>query len=192
MKNLLTFEEFINEDANSYYDSEYNLEWDDYDARIFMYYKRKFMISDKPTYHRAYMLYKKGIDTLRSDLKNPGRLWLDREIIAFWEYPKTLRVLKLIAEDIKKAININVMDPKWKIMIKTDKLDVYRDSIYTLIPTNDFRGSEDLTEKEFNKNHVISPLKKKKGIFPSGFGSEKGGQMKKFQSRYTSENKNDI
>lgn len=84
--------------------------------------------------------------------KYEGRLWLDGKLISFWKYPSKINFFKLISK-LEKELNIKIINNNWRVQV----YDNARREI--LIPIENYTG------KQYNplrKDHILSPLKKKK------------------------------
>ncbi len=123
----------------------------------------------------------------RFDLKYPGRIWLKEKVISFWKYPETHKDLYDVLSDIeneffrkfKRPWSINPND--WQIEIVDKKLEGdnfpkrfmewadAEDAI--LIPVKDYYGSDEWSEETKAKEHIQSPMEKKKKKVPYGIGS---------------------
>ncbi|MCK9477726.1 MAG: hypothetical protein M0R46_17570 [Candidatus Muirbacterium halophilum] len=133
--------------------------------------------------------------------KNSGRLWFERKIITFWDYPTTYKELKEILKDIQEAYNrdgrrkkIDFFDGKWQIETGYSvepELDDFENDVKfqqaydywnynksILIPISDYKEGDGWTPEQKSKAHVANWKEreklKKKGIIehPKGFGSE--------------------
>lgn len=54
----------------------------------------------------------------RDTLIYSGRIWLDKKIISFWEYPKTTRHRKQVVEDLEEMFRIKIIgNPEWVVEV---------------------------------------------------------------------------
>lgn len=212
-KNLKTFSESLNEDAEWVYvvdDDGYSkcvAYFENDDARAFGYYDKKYptafirtdifggkygidpdtltmiVAQDKNVYHKDLSNSKLGVSSYRSDLIYPGRMWVDKHIITFWQYPPKEDIDRVL-EDIKEnsVDNIDWSDD-WKIEVFKDEIGFsgWTSSNYggkTLIPLEEYTDSKSHTEEEIKTPHLLSPVQKEKLKkqgklnIPPGFGSE--------------------
>lgn len=118
----------------------------------------------------------------RNDYKFAGRLWIDKKLISFWDYPSKQELKKVMKDLKKEGIRI---DNNWKIEVVDTKgkyetpelgVDPMDDEKYWDVPTKfvtikDYIGSE----KQLNKgaSHMLSPKYKKHKKIPMGVGSRK-------------------
>ena len=121
-----------------------------------LYKEYNISISDKHNYHFE------------------GRLWLDKKIISFWEYPSRERLEEVITEIEKEifeneGIKENILtSPQWFI-------EVNFQGEKEIIPLTQYTGSSKVQRKE----HEKSPLLKTKRKTHHSFGSEKLGYRQK-------------
>ena len=155
---------FINEDPNfvednTTNDSEYYATFYDSDAVVFLryihdgeiyyiendgLYKTHKMIADYFDFKKPYGRY----------IKERGRLWKNKKLISFWDYPNKQNFLKLIA-DLQRELNIRIKNNNWMVEVypTNDK------SKSILIPVEDYQG------KYYNPppvDHVLPPSQKQK------------------------------
>ncbi len=169
-------------------DRKTELHFSDTDAYAFGYFDGKMLISASGNIHFGIV---QGRD--RTFFKYSGRLWVNRKIISFWEYPpknKMRKVLGDIEETYKKEKekDLNLLsDPEWRIEIITeeDKTDIdYKPKHMfswkgakgsELIPLKDYVGSAERSPEELAKDHIMSPLEKAKRLTskPSGYFKSK-------------------
>jgi hypothetical protein len=131
--------------------------------------------------------------------KNPqyiGRLWLNSKIISFWVYPSD-NLFKKIIEKLEKKLKLKIFNNDWRIEVlknednilkttydkKLDVNDYYFSLDYdeyeptpTLIPIEDYVGSENQSEKD-KLWHLMNAEEKKKatiiGKKPEIYGGSK-------------------
>lgn len=120
----------------------------------------------------------------RNELTFPGRLWFDKKLISFYEYPPSEQLPKVL-EDIKETIYdeqnivINWTD-EWLIEIYKpafddgeywddfeDNPDDYWDET-ELVPLTEFVGSEDVDMNNIPP-HLMSPLEKTEYLKKHGY-----------------------
>jgi hypothetical protein len=105
-----------------------------------------------------------------------GRVWLNKKMISFWEYPDAEDFLLLIS-DLEKELGQPILGKKWKIEVLDmdwQKLKDQKrpDGFKTeLVSVKDYQRSEQRTEEDFGQEHIKSPLFKAKHVAP-GFGSK--------------------
>jgi hypothetical protein len=115
-----------------------------------------------------------------------GRLWKDKKIISFWDYPPPEdfeKVIKSIESELydKEKIDLDIWnDPDWKVEViispedgepiwNTKFSSITPMEYHTkLIPVKNYGGSLNPERTE----HEKSPLIKKKSSVPYGFGSK--------------------
>ena len=117
----------------------------------------------------------------RSGFGYHGRLWVNKEIISFWEYPskeKLPQLIKMLQDEINNIYGININFSTFQIEIKqneyvadldTDDEDYEPDIDWeqsqkngTLIPIKDFISSNDATEREMQAIHLLPSDEKMK------------------------------
>lgn len=116
----------------------------------------------------------------RSGFGYPGRLWVNKKIISFWEYPnkeKLHLLIKMLRDEINNIYGINIDFSAFEIEIKQNEyvadLDI-DDEDYEpdmdwaqsqkngiLIPIKDFISSNDATEHEMQAIHLLPSDEKK-------------------------------
>jgi len=121
-----------------------------------------------------------------------GRVFTIAKIISFWHYPKDKKELKKVCDDIKKETGLDIWKDDWKIEIYSSKTissninsdnkllkdwsDEYKkefdDLKIELIPIKQYKQSNEIPDNEKSKQHILSPMKKKKRIVPNGIGSK--------------------
>jgi len=182
-----------------------NLSWNDDDSYVFGYYNGKMYIERKgnhTTLHWSIPPEKRlPMDNYLSDhewsrnmYKYPGRVWLRRKVISFWEYPPKYELQKVM-RDIKKLGTPMGNLKDWKIEV-IDKKGKYEapETLFgydspeaagwvawnattvakaggkiKFIPVDEYIGSEKQVGKEIQ--HMLSPMKKKSVAVPYGAGS---------------------
>jgi hypothetical protein len=110
-----------------------------------------------------------------------GRLWKNKKIISFWEYPDR-KTYKFMIDGINKELEFfypkqkwDIMnDPEWKIEILPQDIKTWKNKINSfktkLIPLRDYMGSAKRSEDDLSQEHIKSPLLKQKRV-PRGWGS---------------------
>lgn len=94
-------------------------------------------------------------DLTRHTIDYSGRLWMDKKLISFWKYPRPnelKKILQAISKEIEKVYG-NVID------LLDYKIEV--DTMENFIPVSEFIGSSDASQEEIDKDHVLSPIRKK-------------------------------
>jgi len=94
---------------------------------------------------------------IRNDFKYPGRLWTDEKIISFWKYP-TKEELPKVLKDIEDVSDVK-FDEDWMIEV-VDNSNGYKDSDF--ISFEEYEGSPDWNDREFETEHEKSPILKTK------------------------------
>lgn len=157
----------------------------------FGYYKGKMRIGKINSVHPAIKMFYPDMEednfNGRNDMKYPGRIWISDKVISFWEYPNSKIDLYKILKDIEKEFLKKFRKPftinpnNWYIEIVDKKLEGENfpenfmewgdaeDAI--LIPMNDYKGSDEWSKEAIDKEHVKSPLVKKRKKVPWGVGS---------------------
>ena len=175
------------------------LSYSDGGAHPFGIYKNKAFIGDEGGVHfniRQDLVDRGVIDDeemdsyprLRGAWKFPGRMWVSKKVISFWDFPKESQMKSIISK-LEKAIGIKMWNNGWKVEVIDKGGKIYRPdsreydeeepSWYEydtggnikLIPVEDYAGSQKQVGK--GKSHVISPVLKKKKQVPKGMGSLK-------------------
>jgi hypothetical protein len=129
---ITKFDKFLNESPDQcYFDGDY-INYENDDAIAFGYYKGVLGFSKFSEWHCRIF----GVS--RDKLINPGRLWKDHKIIAFWDIdPRTS--LKQTVDDINnKALSLKdnlpeyyfQIDDSWVIEVRNK--ETYNDEIYNL------------------------------------------------------------
>jgi hypothetical protein len=168
-------------------------------AHPFGIYKNKAFIGDEGGVHyniRQDLVDRGEIDDeemdsyprLRGAWKFPGRLWVSKKIISFWDFPKESQMKGVISK-LEKATGKKIWKNGWKVEVIDKGGKIYRpdsrgsdeeepswDEYETggnvkLIPVEDYAGSQKQVGK--GKSHVVSPMDKKKKKVPKGMGSLK-------------------
>ena len=121
-----------------------------------------------------------GIGSSRSHFEYPGRLWIYKNIISFWNYPdknKLPNLLKSLSKEINNIYGLNIDFSNYRVEIKnseyqadlnTDDEDYEPDyewetnsKIGNLIPIKDFIGSEDASAEEIQNIHTLPSAEKR-------------------------------
>jgi len=124
----------------------------DSDARPFAYYDNELHLGLYKEIHN--FLMSRVFNGEHPDVKLEGRIWLDKKIISFWEYPKDNAQLEQVVVDIEDVLKeegnemIIWNDPDFKIEVKiTDEkknqmgLNDYLKNmdLYELIPLKEYK-----------------------------------------------------
>jgi len=193
-----------------------SISYNEYGAYPFGYYESDLVIGYEGDTHKdiEYMNDSGFLDTVedRSSLYCPGRLWTEKKIISFWQYPETKEEMENLIEDInniaeKKDIEISI-DDSWQVEIRNfdndefnrrvnyifdntkDKLsyiDVSRrvhKQQYVLISITDYIGPMDSNEVD-QSPHLLPPEKKKKVLMKNGYRA-KETKWKKYMKPFES------
>lgn len=101
-----------------------------------------------------------------------GRVWTDKKLISFWEYPDAEDFLILI-DDLEKELGQPILGKRWKVEVLNDGPWKGRDDGFQteLVPVKDYKGSEQRSQEDLGKEHIKSPLFKAKHV-AQGFGSK--------------------
>lgn len=122
----------------------------------------------------------------------PGRFWLDKLVISFWEYPKNAKELDKTIDDINKKIGPNYkIDDDWEIDLG---LSDFRSS--KLAQIGSYKSSKEAKPADKGQAHIAFG---KHGNVPAGVGSkfkyknqQPGETVAQMRARLkTSENKSD-
>ena len=157
----------------------------DKNAVAFGYHNDEFYMGKLGSPHGSINLY--GLDTTnRSDFKYAGRVWFDKMIISFWDYP-SVSILKQILSDLDKSMeemygmNYNLVGSEDKLMIEVIPLDKVRDKSNLgwkwdadnsiLIPVSEYTGSIGWSPDIKVKKHI--EIGKGGESVPDGIGSRK-------------------
>ena len=179
--------------------------WNDYNTYPFGYYNNKFYMGNERQNHSQLSDYypelkQEGLDKYEREkggtkfvpknltrlaFKYAGRVWTDKKLLSFWEYP-SVKVLKQFLKDINKdrteRIGIPALDfnsSEWTIEIKDTR------GKEEIIKLADYKGSNDQSKESQAKAHVDSPMHKKKKKVPKGVGSNSQKyQDKQKEKRY--------
>ena len=144
-------------------------DYGDLDARPFAMiedYGNDVFVGDPQAMHdEIYQAYDIPVDI---PMKYEGRIWTNRKIISFWNYPPR-NIIKTYVKNLGDALNINIWDdPDYRIEVKD--IDTDDDSI--LIPLQQYDGSINPSDAE-KQQHLLSPIQKKKTEVPQGVGSKR-------------------
>jgi len=96
-----------------------------------------------------------------------GRLWTERKVIAFWQYP-TKEKLNSIISDLNQKFHGIEIDNSWKIIVTVNGVEKF-------VSVADYTGGK-LSAEDYEKykQHMMSPLiKHQQGLVvtPKGWGS---------------------
>lgn len=157
---------------------QFGASYENKDARAFGYYKNKFYggYDSKIVHYELIGVEDKNFPKERYDFDYPGRLWLRKKVISFWEYPPKSKFKKII-NDLEKFYKIKICgDSRWKLEVidSKNKYEVDKDWEFEdvkFISIQDYIGSQKQIGKELS--HVKSPMLKKKKKAISGVGSSK-------------------
>lgn len=101
----------------------------------------------------------------RTMFKFAGRLWYEKKIISFWEYPENkqelLSILNMLKDKMKKIYQVDIDLNEYSIEILTEKGEIFDDdNIYELIPISKYVGSVEHSEETLNAPHLMSDKEK--------------------------------
>jgi hypothetical protein len=132
----------------------------DDDARAFWYEDGNFHLGSAGQTHP---------EGIRKEGFFSGRVWTDKKLISFWEYPAAEEFLILIA-DLEKELGQPILGKRWKVEVLDGKWRKEDNFQTELVPIKDYQGSEQRSEEDLGKEHIKSPLLKDKKL-PQGWGS---------------------
>lgn len=144
-------------------DDSYDLRWEDDDAVVFGVARvnNKFYV-EKDSMHST-MANNYGIGHTRSSFYYAGRLWLNSKTMSFWDYPKEKEKLFDLIKKLEKELEIKIFNNGWLIEVYENTPE--RKPI--LIPIEKYTGEyHNPPQEEFDQDHIVSPLLKKKKIPP--------------------------
>lgn len=137
--------------------------FDDDDAHPFWYDEGVFHLGAAGTTHPG---------DVRKEGFFSGRVWTDKKLISFWEYPDAEDFLILI-DDLEKELGQSILGKRWKVEVLNDGPWKGRDDDFQteLVPVKNYKGSEQRSQEDLGKEHIKSPLFKAKHVV-QGFGSK--------------------
>lgn len=102
----------------------------------------------------------------RTMFKYPGRLWYQKKILSFWEFPRDknelLKILYGINGEMKKIYNTTLNFNEYSIEVRSENPDETVTE-YELIPVNEYVGGYiNSTDDELKASHLLSPEEKEK------------------------------
>lgn len=132
---------------------------------------KKFFVSpsgDPVSKKRAYLNLVndwEAVEAVRKFLDYAGRIWVDRKVISFWEFPHKNEFYRLTSELNKQANGFKI-DKTWKVEVLNDK------DKEVLVPFDAYSG-EKLSNKKFDmsKLHTMTPKEKSKVMKDMGIKS---------------------
>ena len=172
----------LNESPDYVNASGVTLNWYASTSYAFGYLKGKFVISLKNSMHSEMGVNFKG--SVRRAFTYPGRIWPEEKLISFWTYPKTRKHFDKVINDLNNALDINIWRERgWKVEVLKNKVtkkiedgvEDLKDGMVqgawslpwnpsrkgaVLVSVKNYVGSEDVAEKDINKEHIKSPLLK--------------------------------
>jgi len=175
--------------------------YNDHDAFAFGWFNNKFFHSENGQTH--YSIWENEDDRypiLRDKLKYKGRLWENKKIVSFWEYPPQSKFRKL-AKDIKDDTGIDILGNGWRIEVVMNSKGKFEDpgdnwendsrNQGVLVPTKDYAGSIKRTEDELNKIwHIMTnddPRRKNRKVYQKNIDLPDGmstAEYKALTSKY--------
>ena len=121
-----------------------------------------------------------GIGSGRSSFEYPGRLWIYKNIISFWNYPdknKLPGLLKELSTEIEHIYGLKIDFSNYRIEIKNSEYQADLDTndedyepdleweenqkIGNLIPVKDFISSQDASAEEMQNIHTLPSAEKR-------------------------------
>ena len=124
------------------------------------------------------------VDDGREEMSFPGRIWTNRKLISFWEYPRNYEELRMVLDDLEEVLGIDIEDD-WDIEIvlingeQDDPDDKYWDEIVAeedrlnletrIIKVGEYMGSEKRSEEELKQIHLLEPEEKAKALKDAGY-----------------------
>ncbi len=133
----------------------------DDDARPFWYDEGNFHLGPAGQTHP---------DGIRKDGFFSGRVWTDKKLISFWEYPDAEDFLILIA-DLENELGQQILGKRWKVEVLDGEWRKEDNFQTELVPIKNYQGSEQRSQEDLGKEHIKSPLLKAKHV-AQGFGSK--------------------
>jgi len=100
----------------------------------------------------------------RTMYKYAGRLWYQKKIISFWEFPngkdELLKILYAINSEMKKIYNVTLNFNEYSVEVRVADESVVE---YELVPVNEYVGGYiNSTEEEISSPHLLPPNEKQK------------------------------
>lgn len=153
----------------------------DEDAYAFGYYQGKFFIGDvgdthydifndiDPSYNDREKAIKVG------ELELSGRIWADKRIISFWQYPNNVSELRDVVKNLEDYLGIHIITNKKFIVDLNDSNPVSIVDFTKMLQSREVPEDPDAATM-----HTLSPLLKPKRKVPTGWGS-----MKLIGNKYT-------
>jgi hypothetical protein len=147
----------------SYYDDSYK----NMDAISFLYYENKFYFKKNTgtdyythtsiinEYIMNYQEYYKGFNNkqIYNQCKYLGRLWTNKKIISFWDYPENKEILYNIIKNIEENANIKIINNDYKIEV-IDFNEHLKKLIFINLPTNILIDLKLKSYEDINFNYV--------------------------------------
>jgi len=176
--------------------TDYRLSWSDDDMISFGYYEGEMVTSYGGIHEDAIERYTGDWGFGRKDMTFAGRLWVEEQVISFWEYPDDYKELIDCLEDIEEKEdclagtdwdewNIEVIMSGDEQIINKYKYwgdsEIDGDQRYiddsVIIKVADYKGSGKRSKEELETPHLMSPEEKeafwKNHGKPRGMGSDK-------------------
>lgn len=116
-------------------------------------------------------------DGIRKNGFFSGRVWTNKKLISFWEYPDAEDFLILIA-DLEKELGHSILGKKWKVEVLDGEWRQEDNFQTKLVSIKDYEGSEQRSKEDLGKEHIKSPLFKAKHV-SQGFGSKNPAYQEK-------------
>jgi len=114
----------------------------------------------------------------RSDFQWPGRLWINKKFISFWEHPSE-EEMQILLKELQNKLDINILqDPEWIIEIYNDSEDY---SGWVKVPVGEYTGSDKVSAAEKGKQHAMSPMLRRPNVSYGGKKPEVGSKHPKYQ-----------
>jgi GNAT superfamily N-acetyltransferase len=155
-----------------------HLNYDDNDARAYLYYKNKIYFSKLSETHTDILKslnYNLDLNLTYNDLKNYGRIWCNNKVISIGNKTIDKNEIKNVINDIKTNINITI-DDSWYIEFN-DNHKMFFITIKDFFNNNYGENYKKITDAEIEeqkKKHLLSPIDKiNLNIKNTGWGSEK-------------------
>lgn len=186
---------------------QYGVEYDAGDAYAFYYIENRLYIANEPGLTHGEIPVNANVKkkfektrSLRNENTNPhGRVWIEAEILSFWQYPKDSKVMKGVADDISEhfdlvqGIHVDVWND-FQVEVYDEYFNQYENVPESgLIPVKLYKHSNNPSEEE-RQRHLLSPAKKKDIEVTPGWGSKKRPAdltaTQRHQMKSTSEQKN--
>jgi hypothetical protein len=169
-------------------DERYSPTFTDDDAEAFTYVDGELVFSSEDPMFPGAKVHFERVPT-----EYPGRLWKDKKFISFWYYPPA-DTFKDMINQMERKLGKEIWNSDWYVEVLPQGEDWHDlDIIETkLIKPEEYTGSADQPDEYIEREHIKSPLKKKK-TKKDGFGSVKYNTKKPlpYRMKFVSESLNE-